>query len=217
MRRRPATAIGVMASTVVALVLAHDLAFLARYGSAFGEALAHTGHGPAWTAAVAGSVAIGAGLLLTAIHGLRRLGLVAEQLRAHGASSEPRWRAFLRSWLIRAVRLSLITTLLLTMQENLERVSGGVAGPNVGLLVSAEYPWAISIVLGVSIAVSFVAALVTWRRAVLVSRIRAARQRPARSSIIPRPAVGAERRPHAIIRGLSAVRAPPSLVTAAQA
>jgi len=47
MRRRLATAIGIVISMTVALVLAHDLAFLARHGSAFGEALAHAGHGPA--------------------------------------------------------------------------------------------------------------------------------------------------------------------------
>lgn len=211
MRRRLATTIGVMASTAVALVLAHDLAFLARYGSAFGEALAHAGHGPAWTGAVAGSVALGAGLLVAAILGLRRLGLVAEQLRAHGTSSEPRWRAFLRTWLIQAARLAVTTTFLLTIQENLERVSGGVAGPNVGLLVSAEYPWALPIVICVAIAVSFVAALVTWRRAVLVNRIRAARRWPILASIVPRPAVGAERRPLAVVRGRWAVRAPPAL------
>ena len=37
---------------LVALVLAHDLTFLARYGSRFGEALAHAGHGETWSAAV---------------------------------------------------------------------------------------------------------------------------------------------------------------------
>ena len=31
------------------LALAHDLTFLARYGSIYGEALAHAGHGQAWT------------------------------------------------------------------------------------------------------------------------------------------------------------------------
>jgi hypothetical protein len=217
MHGRLATAIGVMASMAVALVLAHDLAFLARYGSAFGEALAHAGHGPAWTGAVAGSVAIGAGLLLAAILKLRRLGLIAEQLRAHETASEPRWRAFLGFWLIWAAGLSLTTAVVLTIQENIERISGGVAGPNIGLLVSAEYPWAIPIVIGVASAVSFVAALLSWRRSILVSQIRAARQRPIRASIVPRPAVGAERRPLAVVRGRWAVRAPPSLGTAAPA
>jgi hypothetical protein len=217
MRRRLATAFGIIASTAVALVLAHDLAFLARYGSAFGEALAHAGHGPAWTGAALGSVAIGAGLLVMAILGLRRLGLVAEQLRAHGTATEPRRRAFLRTWLLRAATLSLTTTFLLTIQENVERASGGVAAPNVGLLVSEEYPCAIPIVLGVAVAVSFVAALLAWRRAVLVGRIRAARRRPVRSSLVRRPAVGAEQRPLAVVRGLWAVRAPPFLGTAVPA
>ena len=37
---------------LVALVLAHELVFLARYGSRFGEMLVHTGHGETWSAAV---------------------------------------------------------------------------------------------------------------------------------------------------------------------
>jgi hypothetical protein len=217
MRRRLATAIGMVISTTVALVLAHDLAFLARYGSAFGEALAHAGHGPAWTAAVAGSVAIGAGLFVAAMLGLRQLGRVAGQLRASGTPSEPRRRAFLRSWAISAARLAFTTTVLLTIQENLERASGGVSSPNIGLLASAEYPWAIPIVLGVVIAISFVAALIAWRHSVLVNRIRAGRQRPIRTSTVPRPAAGAVRRPFAVVRGCWAVRAPPLLGNAAPA
>jgi hypothetical protein len=217
MRRRPATAIGVVVSTTVALVLAHDLAFLARYGSAFGEALAHAGHGPAWTAAVAGSVAIGAGLLVAALLGLRRLSRIAGQLRASGTPSEPRRGAFLRSWAISAARLAVTTTALLTLQENIERASGGVSAPNVGLLASAEYPWAIPIVLGVVIAIAFVSALIAWRHAVLVNRIRAARRRPIRPSIVLRPAAGAERRPGAVVRGRWAVRAPPLPGSAAPA
>src|SRR5204863_460350 len=33
---------------LAALALAHDLTFLARYGSVYGEALAHAGHGQLW-------------------------------------------------------------------------------------------------------------------------------------------------------------------------
>jgi hypothetical protein len=217
MRRRLGWGIGAGVSALVAVVFAHDLAFLARYGSAYGEALAHAGHGPAWTGAVAGTIAIGAGLLVTAAIGLRRLGGIAEQLQARGTSSEPGWRAFLRSWATWAARLSLATAALLTIQENVERVTSGIAGPNVGLLVSADYPWAIPIVIAVAIAVSFVVALVGWRRAILVSRIRAARRRPIRDSIVSRPVAGAERRPLAVVRGLLAVRAPPILGAAAPA
>jgi hypothetical protein len=216
MRGRLATVIGAVASMAVCLVLAHDLAFLARYGSAFGEALAHAGHGPAWTRAVVGSVAIGAGLLVVAVLGLRRLGGVAEQLAAHSTSSEPSRLEFVRSWATWAGRLSVATALCLTIQENAERMIGAVAGPNAGLLVSGEYPWAIPIVIGVAIAVSFVVALVGWRRAVLVRRIRAARRRPIRASIVPRPSV-ASRRPLAVTGGLMAVRAPPTLGVAVTA
>jgi hypothetical protein len=210
MRRRLATAIGVTASMAVALVLAHDLAFLARYGSAFGEALAHAGHGPAWTGAAAGSVAIGAGLLVTAIIGLRRLGGIAGQLAARRSSGEPGWRAFLWSWATWTAALASITTVLLTIQENVERVTSAIAAPNAALLLSVEYPWAMPIVIGVAIAIAFVVAVVAWRRDVLEARIRLAGARNIRGSSVPRPAVGSERRPLAVVRGLWAVRAPPS-------
>ena len=45
---------------LVALALAHELVFLARYGSRFGEALVHSGHGEAWTAAVLTSIGFAA-------------------------------------------------------------------------------------------------------------------------------------------------------------
>jgi len=198
-------------AVLVALVLSHSLVFLVRFGSAYGEALAHAGHGPAWTAAVGGSLASGAALLGVAVLGLYRLRQRARQLGAGGRRGEPTLRAFLRSWATVAVRLLSATSLLLTFQENIERVYAGLAGPNPALLLSAEYPFALAIVAGVSVVVAFVFALVRWRRAALEQRMRAARRLQIRVASVRRPDAVLGRTPQAVVAGRLAVRAPPNL------
>jgi hypothetical protein len=217
MRRQVVRGIGAVAAVLVSLVLSHDLVFLTRYGSAYGEALAHAGHGPAWTDAVLGSIGLGAALLVAGLGGLIRLRAHARRLGARPTHAEPGWRAFIRSWATSALRLVVATSLLLTIQENLERVGAGISGPNIRLLVSADYPYALPIVSVIAIAVAFVAALVGWRRAILVSRIRGVRRRPTRVPAAPRPYGRLERRPNAAVAGITAMRAPPLLGIAAPA
>lgn len=210
MHRRMGTWLGATATLLVSLVLAHDLAFLARYGSAYGEALAHAGHGPAWTGAVAGSVAAASGLLIAAGIGWLRLRRRARRLQAGSTPAEPGLRAFLGSWGWATARLAAGMGLLLTIQENVERISSGVAGPEPALLVSAAYPFAPAIVAVVSVAAAFVFALVGWRRAVLAERIRAARRPAHRATSAVRPITGIEPRPPAYLGGRLALRGPPS-------
>jgi hypothetical protein len=45
---------------LVALVLAHDLVFLARYGSRYNDELVHVVHSGMWSAAVQTSLVLGA-------------------------------------------------------------------------------------------------------------------------------------------------------------
>jgi hypothetical protein len=208
MQRRIGVWLGATATLLVSLVLAHDLAFLARYGSDYGEALAHAGHGPAWTGAVVGSVATAAGLLVAAGIGWHRLRLRARRLAAGSTSAEPGLRAFLGTWSRATARLLAATGFLLTVQENVERVSSGIAGPDPGLLLSAAYPFAPAIVAAVSIVAAFVFALVGWRRAVLAERIRAAHH-PAHGAVPMRPIIGIERLPAAHLGGRLALRGPP--------
>jgi hypothetical protein len=73
MARRSTRVLGVVGPALVALVLSHSLVFLVRYGSAYGEALAHSGHDLAWTGAVVSSGALGAGLVLASLLQLHRL------------------------------------------------------------------------------------------------------------------------------------------------
>ena len=217
MRRQVVRGIGAIATVLVSLVLSHDLVFLARYGSAYGEALAHAGHGPAWTDAVLGSIGLGAALLIAGLGGLIRLRARAERLGARPTLAEPGWQAFIRSWATSALRLAVTTSLLLSIQENVERVGAGISGPNIGLLVSPDYPYALPIVIAIAIAVAFVAALVGWRRAILVNRIRAVRRRPTRVPADRRLDGLFERRPNAAVGGITGLRAPPSLGIAAPA
>src|SRR5689334_14218175 len=116
---------------LTALVLAHQLVYLARYGSRFGEALIHSGHGEAWTAAVTTSLVL-AGVLV--ILGAVRLGQLGLLIRWQGEPRDlgPRILergALLREWLPLAARTTLLTLVLLTIQENLERAASGLAVP----------------------------------------------------------------------------------------
>src|SRR5215217_8223429 len=95
---------GLAAASVQALtlVLAHELVFLARWGSRYNEALVHAGHGEAWTRAVltslflAGVLAVAAGIRLVS------LGLLVRRRsdRAAAAATRPVLRpsGLLRAW-----------------------------------------------------------------------------------------------------------------------
>lgn len=209
MGRQIARRIGAVASVMVALVLAHDLVFLVRYGSVYGEELAHFGHGPAWTGAVIGSLGLGLGLLIGALLGLFRLWRLANHVDARPTSGDPRLAIFLRSWTVASIRLAGVTAVLLTIQENVERMGLGLPGPNVAILLSRDYPSAPALLVAVSIAVAFVLALVQWRHDVLVIRIGAARRPSTRPARARRPAGAPDLRPQTFIRGRLAVRAPP--------
>jgi hypothetical protein len=188
MPRSTVPVLRVLGLVALTLVLAHEAVFLARYGSIYGEALVHSGHGAAWSDAVAtvlvGSVVILAGSLL----GLYRLGrrVADRSTRGHelriGVSIDlPRIGG---QWLRLALGIGASALVLLTIQENLEHLSAGLGLPGVTILLSPEYPFAVAITLGASLAVALVATLLSWRRQVLVRRLRALatepRHRPAR-------------------------------------
>src|SRR5438093_1281397 len=150
---------------LVALVLAHELVFLARYGSRFGEALVHSGHGAAWTGAVIASVALATGVAALAV---ARLFLLGTRIRAtagtfgsfHPPTLEP--RALLQAWLRLAPRMAILSVVLLTIQENVEHAAAGRVVPGAGILLSPEYPGGAWITIAVALLISFVAALFAW-------------------------------------------------------
>jgi hypothetical protein len=167
-----------------ALVLAHQAVFLVRYGSIYGEALAHTGHGQAWSDAIA--IFIGGGLLLlgAAVAGLVRLG---RQLDRHSRAAGPRakLRPLAARWLRNSIGLTVAVLVLLTVQENLEHAATGFGMPGPGILLAPDYPFAVAIVALIATAIAFVASLLSWRHDALVARIRAQAPTTRRIPIAP--------------------------------
>jgi hypothetical protein len=200
---------------LVALVLAHDLVFLARYGSRYNEELVHAGHGGAWAAAVESSIVLGA---LLAAAGVLRLVQLRIRLRTRGGSAPVRStagslpvRALLAGWRRAAVWIAPATVALLTIQENLERLAIGRPMPGVTILLTPEYAGGLWIALLVGVAVAFVVALFQWRRAELLARIEASRPRPRRAAttVVPRTGIDIDTPADSLLGRRSALRAPP--------
>jgi hypothetical protein len=196
---------------LAALVLAHQLVYLARYGSLYGEALVHSGHGDGWNAAVSTSLLLAAGMLALGVARLQWLGvLVRRASQADDTAALPR-RALLAGFARVAPRIAVLQLVLLSAQENLEHVAAGRPAPGAAILFSPEYAGGGWIALAVSFAVSLVVALFIWRRDVLLARLRAARAAlPRVSEVAPRrPGVVAPRPVESILGRRSALRAPP--------
>jgi hypothetical protein len=204
-----------LASGLVALVLSHSIVYLVRYGSDYGEALAHNGHDGAWTLAVWSTaflggtlVVAGAARLATLARAVRRGGLAPadRQVRTDGAS-------WIRSWFVGAIRLAVVVAVLLTIQENAEHLAAGLPLQGPALLLSPEYPFGLAIVAAVSVAVSLVVALYGRRRDALVARLRraaAAHAAPVRQSA--RPVRNLLPPPASILGRIGGLRAPPALL-----
>jgi hypothetical protein len=206
--------LGFVAMTLVALVVAHNLVFLLAHGAGYDEALAHSGHGRAWTISVAVVLAAGFGLVGLALWRLHRLGLVARTIDATEGRLPPGRGRFVprlaRHWL----GLAGATMLLFVIQENLEHQHVGAGLPGLSVLGSAEYPNAVPVIAGIALAVAFVGSLFRWRREVLIDRIVTALRRRRLRLVRPlrRPIADRDSRPESLVgRGL-AVRAPPLLL-----
>ena len=217
MTRRISGFLGAAALQIVALVLAHELVFLARYGSRYNEALVHGGHGESWSTAVTTSAALALALLALGASRIARLGLLVHR---HAAPADSVGalapRPLLRAWLRLAPRTAALSVVFLTIQENVERAALGQATPGAGLLLSPEYAGGLWITIAVGLAVGLVAALFEWRRSVLLARLRRSRVRAPRvtDTVVRRPAV-VDRRPVQSLQGRrSALRAPPAMSAA---
>jgi len=198
---------------LVTLVLAHDLVFLARYGSRYNEELVHAGHGVTWAAAAETSLVLG-GLLAAAgifrlVHlRLLLLGRAQPQLR----TAPTPVRSLLAGWRGAAVVLAPLTVSLLTIQENVERWAITRHLPGPGILLTPEYAGGLWIALAVGVAVAFVVALFRWRRETLLARLRASRAlTPRRTAATPRR-TGVDDAPpiESLLGRRSALRAPPA-------
>jgi hypothetical protein len=203
---------------LVALVLAHDLVFLARYGSNYNEALVHAGHGGTWAAAAQTSLALGVLLAAAGIYRLVRLRLL---LREHAAtpSSQPRrgqlpLRSLVAAWRRAAILIAPATIALLTIQENIERWAIHQPMPGPVVLLTPEYAGGLWIAFAVGVAAAFVVALFRWRRETLLARLRAARVREARSATTESRRTGVDIAPpvESLLGRRSALRGPPAVL-----
>lgn len=212
--------IGVVAMAAIVqlavLVLAHNLVYLARYGSRYGEVLVHSGHGDGWAAAATTSLALGGLAAAVALARLVRLHLLVRREHAAGSDARLGPRTLLRTWLRIGPALALTTVALLTLQENVEHLALYGTSAGLGILLTPEYAGGIWIALAVGLAVGVVVALVAWRHQVLVARLRAARTATARTRTRPaaRPTLVVERPIRSILGRQSALRAPPMVAPA---
>jgi hypothetical protein len=200
------------ALALVAFSLAHNLTFLTTYGGSYAAALARTGHGPGWTAAVALVAVLAATLALAGAIRLLQLSHLARELAAGGirvgsAGLRDLTRQGLRSWL----EILSCALMLFVAAENLEHLAVGLPAPGLGMLgVDSQHP-ALVIFAAVAFAAALVDALYRWRRDVLRARIEAARSRWPRTALsAPRPDIPWIERRHQAIAGFGiAGRAPP--------
>jgi hypothetical protein len=200
---------------LVALVLAHNLVFLARYGSRYNEELVHAGHGATWAAAAETSLILGA---LLAAAGTFRLVRIRLLLRgrpgARSLAGAMPTRSLLAGWRDAAVVLAPLTVALLTIQENLERWAIMHRLPGPAILLTPEYAGGLWIALAVGLAVAFVVALFRWRRETMLARLRASRSpsprhaatRPRRTGVAVAPPI------ESVLGRRSALRAPPAVL-----
>ena len=214
MPRRLASVLAAGVLQLVALVFAHDLVFLARYGSRYVEELVHSGHGGTWSSAVATSLVLGAVL---ATIGAARLVRLRVQLRGHTVDRRAgtfEIGSFFRLWCRVAPRLALSTVVMLSIQENIERAAIGRPMPGPAVLLTPEYAGGLWIALAVGLAVAFVVALFQWRRATLLARLRTTRSRVPHTTVasLRRPGILVRRPAGSLLGGRSALRAPPEAI-----
>jgi hypothetical protein len=213
MRRRLGGLVAAAIVQLVALVLAHDLVLLARYGSRYNEELVHAGHGATWAAAAETSLVLGALLAAAGIFRLVRLRLL---LRGRTTTSADAGRLPVRSlfgaWSRAALLIAPTTVVLLTIQENVERWAVSHRLPGPAILLTPEYAGGLWIALLVGVAVAFAVALFRWRRETLLARLRATERRPFRATTNHARQTGVEVNPPAdsLLGCGSALRAPPT-------
>jgi uncharacterized oligopeptide transporter (OPT) family protein len=168
-------AVRAIAMVLAALVLAHNVIFLAGYRAHFETAMTSLGHDHGWTIAALVSMALAGSLLVVGSLRLLQLRRSARDAGARRLLTEPDRRAFVWRWLVWWVALTLATAVLFVLEENLEVARVHRTVPGIGVLASAAYPSAVAIIAVVALVVSLVAAILGWHAAVLIARIEAVR------------------------------------------
>jgi hypothetical protein len=173
------------------LVLVHDLAFLATYGSRFQAALLATGHDGRWTSTVSVVISLSALLGFVGVARLASLWLQARALeRIAGQRPTIDVHGYLRILFRIWPWLALVTAFLFVCQENLEHAALGAPLPGIEPLLGGLTVPPLLVVASVTLVLSVLGALLVWSYAALTARIAAAlgTRRPARALLTRRPA-----------------------------
>lgn len=204
----------VLGSLALASLLAgHELIYLASHGAGAGyeTAMRERGHDRYWTSFVLVVLVVSICLVTVATSQFVRLRRLAAHHRAgdievQNSGVGQYTRLLVSLWL----RVAILTTFGYLVQENVETLPTSGSLPGLGV-VTGDHGLALPILLAVSLVVAAVGALVGWRRAVLLARLRqrlAGRPRGVRVLARPAPAVLPHRTSEERRNG---VRAPPAL------
>jgi hypothetical protein len=206
-------AVRAIAMVLAALVLAHNVIFLAGYRAHFEIAMTSLGHDHGWTIAALVSLALAGSLAVVGVLRLLQLRRAAKHAGAGRLLTEPDRRAFVWRWLVWWFALTLATAALFVLEENLEVARVHRALPGIGVLASAAYPNAVAIIAVIALVVSLVAAILGWQAAVLIARIEAVRS-PVQGDAPPTfPTIEPiDRHAGSILGRRHAGRAPPTAV-----
>lgn len=171
------------------LLVAHTAIFMARHGTgpAFAAAMTAEGHDAYWPAFI---LVVGGGsavLVATAVSRLRRLaGRAPRRRRSADGTPLPAFGDELKAlW----PNLFGATTVLYTIQENVEHLASQGHLPGANIMWGPEGSFALPGLLLVSLFAAALGALVRWRVRVFAARIgRGAERARARRAFASRPA-----------------------------
>ncbi len=195
------------------LTLSHEIAYQLGDGpgSGYAQAMRKGGHDGYWSPYVIIVALIVASLVSIAVVQLVLLSRLASRCDARtvvGIDADA--SSFASGAKALWFRLAALATLAFLVQENIEIAMTGEQPPGLAILAD-HHGIALPVLLAVSLIVAAIAALVGWRRAILLWRIRAARVRPAGRPSASRPIPWLPRAQSRIEGRSNAVRAPPAL------
>lgn len=197
------------------LVLVHDLAFLAAYGSQFHAILVATGHDSRWTSTVSVVIAVSSLLGVVALARLAALWLQARALERTAGQRRPSdvsgyLRILLRMW----PWLAFLTAVLFLGQENLEQATRGAPLPGFEPLLNGQSVLPLLVLAAVTFVLAALGGLLVWGHATLAARIAAALRtlRPRSSPRASRPLVAPTWTPWSVMALNLGRRAPPAVL-----
>ncbi len=203
--------------TLASAGLGHELVYLLAhgFGAGYDRAMAEGGHGRYWTSFVLTATGVTIALAAVVAVQMRRLVRLARHAHAERirvADDRPGLFAGLlgHAWL----RLVVATLLLFLLQENLEQIAAGQPAPLLEA-IAGDHAIVVPVLAAVSFIVGAVAALVGWRRSLLLARLAAVRWRWGKAPAIRRPVATPLRASSSDAARTHGVRAPPGALATA--